>query len=119
MKNLCRWDFSCQAPSGVEGQAVLERRWESVMLSRCSASFFVVRSTDILLRASPKHERDPVLKILHVKIFQGEPEEWPKEGGKKKSSSDFRVRCKGGKLGGKREKVQMGSCKQPSVRCGM
>lgn len=49
------------------------------MLSRLSASFFVGRSTDILLRASPKHERDPVLKILHTKIFQGGTEERPKE----------------------------------------
>lgn len=76
------------------------------MLSRRSASFFVGRSTDILLRASPKHERDPVLKILHTKIFQGGTEERPKEK-KRQSSSDCRVRCEGGKMG---EKVQMGSC---------
>lgn len=49
----------------------------------------VVKSTDILLKASPKHEKDPIVKILHMKIFQRGTEERPKGGKKRPSSSEM------------------------------
>lgn len=50
-------------PSRGTGSAGVEMRIIYLVLQTLKLGFFfVVRSTDILLRASLKHERDPVLK---------------------------------------------------------